>query len=274
VAERRNMVERRNRLRRPIVTLGHKVVDGIWRVGVMARFFVLVLGSSGTSFARFRLVMREVYFSGVLSLVIIIVSGLFVGMVLGLQGYETLEKYGATESIGVLVALSLVRELGPVVAALLFASRAGSAITAEIGLMKVTEQLSAMDMMAVSPMARVIAPRFWAGVISMPFLAALFAATGVFGGYVIGVVLIGVDNGAFWSQMQAAVDFRYDVMNGVVKSFVFGIAVTVIATFEGFDAPPTAEGVSGATTRTVVSSALTILALDLMLTGFMLRGGD
>src|SRR4029079_7961923 len=216
---------------------------------------------------------REVYFSGVLSLVIIIVSGLFVGMVLGLQGFETLQKYGATESIGVVVALSLVRELGPVVSALLFASRAGSAITAEIGLMKATEQLSAMDMMAVSPMARVIAPRFWAGVISMPLLSALFAAMGVFGGYIVGVVVIGVDNGAFWSQMQAAVDFRYDVLNGVVKSFVFGIAVTVIATFEGYDAPPTAEGVSRATTRTVVSSALTILALALVLTSFMLRGG-
>jgi len=238
----------------------------------MARFFALVLSSSATSVQRFRLVMREVYFSGVLSLVIIIVSGLFVGMVLGLQGFETLQKYGATESIGVLVALSLVRELGPVVAALLFAARAGSAITAEIGLMKVTEQLSAMDMMAVSPMSRVIAPRFWAGVISMPLLAALFEATGVFGGYIVGVVLIGVDNGAFWSQMQSAVDFRYDVLNGVVKSFVFGIAVSVIATFEGYDAPPTAEGVSRATTRTVVSSALTILALDLVLTSLMLRG--
>jgi phospholipid/cholesterol/gamma-HCH transport system permease protein len=259
-------------VRRPLASLGHKFVDGVWRAGSMARFFVLVLASSGTSFNRFRLVMREVYFSGVLSLVIIAVSGLFVGMVLGLQGFETLQKYGATESIGVLVALSLVRELGPVVAGLLFASRAGSAITAEIGLMKVTEQLSAMDMMAVSPMARVIAPRFWAGVISMPLLAAIFAAMGVFGGYIVGVVLIGVDNGAFWSQMQAAVDFRYDVLNGVVKSFVFGIAVTVIATFEGYDAPPTAEGVSRATTRTVVSSALTILALDLVLTSFMLRG--
>ena len=234
----------------------------------MARFFVMVLAASGTSFRRFRLVMREVYFTGVLSLIIIVVSGLFVGMVLGLQGFETLQKYGAQESIGVLVALSLVRELGPVVAALLFASRAGSAITAEIGLMKATEQLAAMDMMAVSPMARVIAPRFWAGVISMPLLAAMFSAMGVFGGYLVGVVLIGVDNGAFWSQMQAAVDFRYDVMNGVIKSFVFGIAVTVIATFEGFDAPPTAEGVSGATTRTVVSSALAILALDLVLTAF------
>jgi phospholipid/cholesterol/gamma-HCH transport system permease protein len=259
------------RLQRPIASLGHRVINGVWRVGSVARFFALVLVSSATSFRRFRLVMREVYFSGVLSLVIIVVSGLFVGMVLGLQGFETLQKYGATESIGILVALSLVRELGPVVAALLFASRAGSAVTAEIGLMKVTEQLTAMDMMAVSPMARVIAPRFWAGVISMPLLAALFEATGVFGGYIVGVVLIGVDNGAFWSQMQAAVDFRYDVLNGVVKSFVFGIAVSVIATFEGYDAPPTAEGVSRATTRTVVTSALTILALDLILTSFMLR---
>jgi phospholipid/cholesterol/gamma-HCH transport system permease protein len=261
-----------DRVRRPLARLGHNFIDGIWRIGVMARFFGLVIASSGTSVHRFRLVMREVYFSGVLSLIIIIVSGLFVGMVLGLQGYETLQKYGATESIGVLVALSLVRELGPVVAALLFASRAGSAITAEIGLMKTTEQLTAMDMMAVSPMSRVIAPRFWAGVISMPILSMLFTAMGVFGGYIIGVVIIGVDNGAFWSQMQAAVDFRYDVLNGLVKSFVFGIAVTAIATFEGYDAPPTAEGVSRATTRTVVTSALTILALDLVLTAFMLRG--
>jgi phospholipid/cholesterol/gamma-HCH transport system permease protein len=262
------------RARRPLERLGHNFIDGVWRFGVMARFFGLVIASSGTSFDRFRLVMREVYFTGVLSLIIIIVSGLFVGMVLGLQGFETLQKYGATESIGVLVALSLVRELGPVVAALLFASRAGSAITAEIGLMKTTEQLSAMDMMAVSPMARVIAPRFWAGIISMPILSLLFSAMGVFGGYVVGVVIIGVDNGAFWSQMQASVDFRYDVLNGVIKSFVFGIAITVIATFEGYDAPPTAEGVSGATTRTVVTSALMILALDLMLTAFMLRPGD
>jgi phospholipid/cholesterol/gamma-HCH transport system permease protein len=259
-------------VRRPLSRLGRNVINGVWRVGSIARFFALVLASSGTSVSRFRLVMREVYFSGVLSLVIIVVSGLFVGMVLGLQGFETLQKYGATESIGVVVALSLVRELGPVVSALLFASRAGSAITAEIGLMKATEQLTAMDMMAVSPMARVIAPKFWAGVISMPLLAALFSCMGVFGGYVIAVVIIGVDNGAFWSQMQASVDFRYDVLNGVVKSFVFGIAVAVIATFEGYDAPPTAEGVSGATTRTVVSSALTILALDFILTAFMLRG--
>jgi phospholipid/cholesterol/gamma-HCH transport system permease protein len=262
------------RMRAPLARLGHNVIEGIWRIGLMARFFFLVMAASGTSFERFRLVMREVYFSGVLSLIIIVVSGLFVGMVLGLQAFQTLQIYGATESIGVVVALSLVRELGPVVSGLLFASRAGSAITAEIGLMKTTEQLTAMDMMAVSPMARVIAPRFWAGIISMPLLAALFSAMGVFGGYLVGVVLIGVDNGAFWSQMQAAVDFRYDVMNGVVKSVVFGIAVSVIATFEGYDAPPTAEGVSRATTRTVVTSALVILALDLVLTAFMLRGQD
>ncbi len=260
-----------DRARGWIEGLGHGFIESIWRIGAMARFFVLVLANSGTSFRRFRLVMREVYFEGVLSLVIVMVSGLFVGMVLGLQGFETLQKYGAQDSIGVLVALSLVRELGPVVAGLLFASRAGSAITAEIGLMKTTEQLSAMDMMAVSPMSRVIAPRFWAGVISMPLLAALFSAMGVFGGYLVGVVIIGADNGTFWSQMQASVDFRYDVMNGVVKSLVFGVAVSVIATFEGFDAPPTAEGVSRATTRTVVSSALAILALDLVLTAFMLR---
>jgi phospholipid/cholesterol/gamma-HCH transport system permease protein len=258
-------------VRRPLARLGHNFLEGLWRVGSMTRFFALVIASSATSFVRFRLVMREVYYSGVLSLIIIIVSGLFIGMVLGLQGFQTLQKYGATESIGVLVALSLTRELGPVVSAILFAARAGSAITAEIGLMKTTEQLTAMDMMAVSPMSRVIAPRFWAGIISMPILSLLFSAMGVFGGYIVGVVLIGVDNGAFWSQMQAAVEFRYDVLNGLLKAFVFGVAVTVIATFEGYDAPPTAEGVSGATTRTVVTSCLMILALDLVLTAFMLR---
>jgi phospholipid/cholesterol/gamma-HCH transport system permease protein len=208
----------------------------------------------------------------VLSLVIILVSGLFVGMVLGLQGYDTLVRYGSSDALGVLVALSLVRELGPVVAGLLFASRAGSAITAEIGLMKATEQLSAMEMMAVDPVARVVAPRFWAGVLSMPLLAALFSAMGVFGGYLVGVRLIGVDEGSFWSQMQAAVDFRQDILNGIIKSFVFGVAVTWIAVFEGYDAPPTAEGVSGATTRTVVTSSLAILALDFVLTALMFRG--
>ncbi|MDP1996327.1 MAG: lipid asymmetry maintenance ABC transporter permease subunit MlaE, partial [Gallionella sp.] len=208
----------------------------------------------------------------VMSLIIIIVAGLFVGMVLGLQGYETLKRYGSESALGSMVALSLVRELGPVVAALLFASRAGSAMTAEIGLMRATEQISAMEMMAVNPIARIVAPRFWAGVISMPLLAAMFSAVGVFGGYLVGVVQIGVDEGSFWSQMQSAVDFREDILNGVLKSFVFGIVVTVIALFEGYDAPPTAEGVSGATTRTVVTSSLAILMLDFVLTAIMFRG--
>jgi phospholipid/cholesterol/gamma-HCH transport system permease protein len=252
--------------------LGAGVTDAVWRLGFAARFFAMVLVYSGQSLLRLHLTIREVYFSGVMSLLIIIVSGLFVGMVLGLQGYETLQRYGSGDALGVLVALSLTRELGPVVAALLFASRAGSAVTAEIGLMKATEQLKAMDMMAVNPIARVVAPRFWGGVISMPFLAALFSAMGVFGGWLVGVVLIGVDEGSFWSQMQAAVDFRFDILNGVIKSVVFGVAVSLIAVFEGYDCTPTAEGVSRAITRTVVSSALAILALDLMLTSFMFRG--
>jgi len=252
--------------------IGHRVIESIWRLGYASRFFILVLLKSGTSFRRFSLIMRELYFTGVLSLIIIVVSGLFVGMVLGLQGYETLQKYGSESAVGTLVALSLVRELGPVVAALLFASRAGSAITAEIGLMKATEQLAAMGMMAVDPVARVVAPRFWAGVISMPFLAAIFSVMGVFGGYLVTVVFIGVDEGAFWSQMQSSVDFRFDILNGFIKSCFFGVAVTTIAVFEGYDSLPTAEGVSGATTRTVVTSSLVILGLDFILTAFMFRG--
>ena len=252
--------------------LGSMAIDMVWQLGFIARFFWLILYYSGQSFTRLRLTIRELYFSGVLSLLIILVSGLFVGLVLGLQGYEILQRYGSTDAMGTMVALSLLRELGPVVAGLLFASRAGSAVTAEIGLMKVTEQLKAMDIMAVNPIARVVAPRFWGGVVSMPLLAAMFSAMGVFGGWLIGVVLIGVDDGAFWSQMQASVDFRYDVWNGVIKSFVFGIAVSVIAVFEGYDSVPTAEGVSRAITRTVVTSALAILALDFVLTSFMFRG--
>ncbi len=261
------------RLAELVRALGARIVDNwIWRLGFACRFLWFTLKESGPSFRRFHLTIREIYFTGVLSLIIILVSGLFVGMVMGLQGYDTLVGYGSSEALGVLVSLSLVRELGPVVAGLLFASRAGSAITAEIGLMKATEQLSAMEMMAVDPIARVVAPRFWAGVISMPLLAALFSAMGVFGGYLVGVRLIGVDEGSFWSQMQAAVDFREDVLNGVIKSLVFGIAVTWIAVYEGYDAPPTAEGVSGATTRTVVTSSLAILALDFVLTALMFRG--
>lgn len=252
--------------------LGSGMTNRIWRLGFASRFLFATLLYSGTAFRRFFLTIREIYFTGVLSLIIILVSGLFVGMVLGLQGYDTLQRYGSSEALGVLVALSLVRELGPVVSALLFASRAGSAITAEIGLMKATEQLSAMEMMAVNPIARVVAPRFWAGVISMPLLAALFSAMGVVGGYLVGVQLIGVDEGSFWSQMQAAVDFRQDILNGVIKSAVFGLLVSWIAVFEGYDADPTAEGVSRATTRTVVTSSLAILAADFVLTAFMFRG--
>jgi len=252
--------------------LGARVTGMVWRLGFATRFFGLMLKHSGTSFRRFHLTIREIYFAGVMSLIIILVSGLFVGMVLGLQGYDTLVRYGSSEALGVLVSLSLVRELGPVVAGLLFASRAGSAITAEIGLMKATEQLDAMEMMAVDPVARVVAPRFWAGVISMPLLAALFSAMGIFGGYLVGVRMIGVDEGSFWSQMQAAVDFNEDILNGVIKSLVFGVAITWIAVFEGYDAAPTAEGVSRATTRTVVTSSLAVLALDFILTALMFRG--
>src|SRR5438128_7096579 len=252
--------------------LGSAVTWHVWRLGFASRFLAYLVLHSGTALRRFRLTIAEIYFAGVLSLIIILVSGLFVGMVLALQGYDTVQRFGASESLGVLVALSLVRELGPVVAGLLFASRAGSAVTAEIGLMKATEQLSAMEMMAVDPLARVVAPRFWGGVLSMPLLAALFSTLGIYGAYLVGVKLIGIDAGAFWGQMQAAVDWRQDITNGIIKSLVFGVAVSLIAVFEGYDSRPTAEGVSSATTRTVVASSLAILALDFVLTVFMFRG--
>ena len=252
--------------------LGSFATSHVERLGYAARFFVAVIRNTPAAVRRLQLTLREIYFSGVLSLVVILISGLFVGMVLALQGYDVLQRYGADQSLGVLVSLSLVRELGPVVAGLLFASRAGSAITAEIGLMKATEQLEAMEMMAVDPLARVVAPRFWGGVISMPLLAALFSTLGVFGAYIVGVRLIGIDAGAFWGNMQAAVDFRQDIVNGIIKSAVFGVAVSLIAVFEGYDAKPTAEGGSSATTRTVVLSSLAILALDFVLTVFMFRG--
>jgi phospholipid/cholesterol/gamma-HCH transport system permease protein len=202
-------------------------------------------------------------------MLIILVSGLFVGMVLALQGYYTLSQFGAEEKLGQLVALSLLRELGPVVTALLFAGRAGTSLTAEIGLMKAGEQLTAMEMMAVNPIQRVLAPRFWAGLISMPVLATVFSAIGVIGGYLVGVKLIGVDEGAFWSQMQGNIDVRHDVLNGVIKSFIFGVAVTFTALFQGYEAQPTPEGVSRATTRTVVIASLMVLALDFIMTALM-----
>src|SRR6202165_3029181 len=201
-------------LRQRLERLGAPMTPHVWRLGFASRFLAYLVMHSGTALRRFHLTIAEIYFAGVLSLIIILVSGLFVGMVLALQGYDTLQRFGASESLGVLVALSLVRELGPVVAGLLFASRAGSAITAEIGLMKATEQLSAMELIAVDPLARVVAARFWGGVISMPLLAALFSTMGVFGAYLVGVRLIDIDPGAFWGNMKAAVDFRFDILNG------------------------------------------------------------
>jgi phospholipid/cholesterol/gamma-HCH transport system permease protein len=249
--------------------LGHSGLSVFQRVGRGSLLLLQILSGLHSLLPRLLLVAQQIYSVGVLSLLIILVSGLFVGMVLGLQGYNTLVDFGAEESLGVVVSLSLVRELGPVVSALLFAGRAGSALTAEIGLMKATEQLSAMEMMAVDPVKRVLAPRFMAGFISMPLLAAIFSAVGIYGGYMVGVGLLGVDSGSYWSQMQASVDLYDDVLNGVVKSIAFGIVVTWIAVFEGYDCMPTSEGVSRATTRTVVHASLAVLGLDFVLTALM-----
>lgn len=218
----------------------------------------------------FHLIVHQLYSVGVLTMLIILVSSLFVGMVLALQGYNTLVDFGAESSLGLLVALSLARELGPVVTALLFAGRAGSALTAEIGLMKATEQLAGMEMMAVNPMTRVIAPRFVAGLISLPLLAAMFTAVGVLGGHFVGVTQLGVDEGVFWSQMQNGVDVFDDIGNGLLKGVVFGFVVSWIAVFEGYDCAPTSEGVASATTRTVVLSSLAVLGLDFILTALTL----
>jgi phospholipid/cholesterol/gamma-HCH transport system permease protein len=200
---------------------------------------------------------------------IIMVSGLFIGMVLALQGYTVLVGYGAEDSLGPLVALSLLRELGPVVTALLFAGRAGSALTAEIGLMKATEQLSSLEMMAVDPLRRIVAPRFWAGMLAMPMLAIIFSAIGILGGHLVGVDWLGVDAGSYWSIMQSTVDWNQDVINGVIKSLVFALVVTWIAIFKGYDSIPTSEGISKATTETVVYSSLAVLGLDFVLTALM-----
>jgi phospholipid/cholesterol/gamma-HCH transport system permease protein len=249
--------------------VGGFVLDVFARLGFVTRTFFGLLGKSPGALRRPTLISEQVHFIGNYSLLIITVSGLFVGMVLGLQGYYTLSQFGAEEKLGQLVALSLLRELGPVVTALLFAGRAGTSLTAEIGLMKAGEQLTAMEMMAVNPIQRVLAPRFWAGLIAMPVLAAVFSAIGVIGGYLVGVKLIGVDEGAFWSQMQANIDVRRDIMNGVIKSFVFGMAVTFTALFQGYEAQPTPEGVSRATTRTVVIASLMVLGLDFVMTALM-----
>lgn len=249
--------------------LGRAALDSFERLGRGCVFMLHVLAGIPGIIMRPRLLVAQLFSVGVLSLIIIVVSGTFVGMVLGLQGYNTLVGFGAEQSLGVVVALSLVRELGPVVSALLFAGRAGSALTAEIGLMKATEQLSAMEMMAVDPLHRIVAPRFLAGFLAMPLLAAIFSAVGVYGGWFVGVGLLGVDDGAYWSQIQTAVDLHEDIYNGVIKSVVFGVAVTWIAVFEGYDTVPTSEGISRATTRTVVNASLGVLGLDFVLTALM-----
>ena len=252
-----------------IAAFGSRVTNFLARLGYGTSMLLSVLRASLGLWRRPRLITDQIHFIGNYSLVIIAVSGLFVGFVLGLQGYYTLNRYGSEQALGLLVALSLTRELGPVVTALLFAGRAGTSLTAEIGLMKAGEQLAAMEMMAVNPLQRVLAPRFWAGVIAMPILAAIFSAVGVMGGYIVGVQLIGVDSGAFWSQMQGGVDVWQDVANGVIKSVVFGFAVTFVALFQGYEAQPTPEGVARATTRTVVIASLSVLWLDFLLTALM-----
>ena len=249
--------------------LGRSGLDAFERLGRASLLILYILGGVPSVLPRLRLLVQQLFAVGVLSIIIILVSGLFVGMVLGLQLYNTLVDFGAESSLGPVVALTLVRELGPVVTALLFAGRAGSALTAEIGLMKATEQLSGMEMMAVDPIKRVLAPRFLAGFISMPLLAAIFSAVGVMGGYFVGVGLLGVDEGSYWSQMQDKVDLYDDVFNGIIKSLVFGVVAAWIAIYEGYDAVPTSEGVSRATTRTVVHTSLAVLGLDFILTALM-----
>lgn len=252
-----------------ITELGFAVRQQLGQLGHATRLLGRLLMTSGQALRRFGLVRDQILFLGNYSLALIGVSGLFVGFVLGLQGYYTLQRFGAADTLGLLVTLSLVRELGPVVTALLFAGRAGTALTAEIGLMKAGEQLSAMEMMAVDPVQRILAPRFWGGLIAMPILAAVFSAVGVLGGWFVGVVMIGVDAGSFWSQTQSGVDVWRDVGNGVIKSFVFGITVTFVALYQGYEAHPTPEGVSRATTRTVVIASLAVLGLDFLLTTLM-----
>ncbi|WP_077034832.1 lipid asymmetry maintenance ABC transporter permease subunit MlaE [Pelomonas sp. KK5] len=252
-----------------LASIGSAVRFELADVGAAARLFFQLLNRSVTSLLRFSLVREQMFYVGNRSLLIIGVSGLFVGFVLALQGYYTLQRYGSSEAVGLLVALSLVRELGPVVTALLFAGRAGTSLTAEIGLMKAGEQLTAMEMMAVDPLTRVLSPRFWAGVIAMPLLAAVFSAVGIIGGWLVAVPLLGIDAGAFWSQMQGGVSVFADVGNGVIKSVVFGVTCTFIALLQGWSCRPTPEGVSEATTRTVVLSSLAVLGLDFILTAMM-----
>ena len=252
-----------------IASLGKNTLNLIGGLGRALLLLISALLHVPNPRKGFPLLLNQLYMVGVLSLIIVVVSGLFIGMVLALQGYTILVGYGAEASLGPMVALSLLRELGPVVAALLFAGRAGSALTAEIGLMKATEQLSSLEMMAIDPLRRIIAPRFWAGFISLPLLAAIFSAVGILGAHLVGVDWLGVDSGTFWSVMQAQVDFSNDIMNGVIKSIFFAFIVTWIAVYKGYDCEPTSEGISLATTSTVVQSSLLVLGLDFVLTALM-----
>jgi phospholipid/cholesterol/gamma-HCH transport system permease protein len=252
-----------------IAQLGSRGVALLTGLGRMAFFLASVVPALPYAFYRVELLIKQVYVAGVLSLPIILTAGLFVGMVLSLQGYNVLVDFNSEEAVGTMTALSLLRELGPVVAALLFAGRAGSALTAEIGLMRSTEQLSALEMMAVDPLKFIFAPRFAAAFIALPMLSLLFIAMGILGGYMVSVGWLGVDEGSFWAQMQASVDWREDVMNGVIKSVAFAALIALIALFQGYDAIPTSEGVSNATTRTVVHSSLGVLGLDFVLTALM-----
>ena len=255
-----------------IQKLGQMGVLYFSRFGRSGTFLIKTLFRRPRLRASFSLVVQQLFSVGVLSLLVILVSALFIGLVLGLQGYHTLRHFSAEQQLGQLVALSVVRELGPVVTALLFAGRAGTALTAEIGLMSATEQLSSMEIMAVDPLWRVISPRFWAGFISMPILTVIFNIVAIYGGYLVGVEWLGIDGGSFWSNMQSAVDFRLDIVNGIIKSMVFGFIVTWIAVYQGFYCEPTAPGISRATTRTVVYSSLAVLGFDFILTAVMLEG--
>jgi phospholipid/cholesterol/gamma-HCH transport system permease protein len=242
------------------------------RVGKAGIFLVQTVASRPKWSQAWPLLSKQLYQVGVLSLVIIVLSAMFIGMVVSLQGYNILQKFGAVEELGQMLALTVLRELGPVITALLFAGRAGSALTAEIGLMRATQQLDCMEMMAVDPLWRVIAPRFWAGLIAMPLLTLMFNVTAIYGGLLVGVDWLGIDGGTFWSNMQASVDFRLDVVNGIFKSLVFGFVITWIAVYQGYYAEPNSLGISRATTKTVVYSSLMILALDFVLTALMMEG--
>lgn len=253
----------------PIKELWRSLIEGLEALGDVSRFLLRLILHTPRALLRFDSIVRQVFNSGALSLVIIMLSGLFVGMVLGLQGFQLLQRFGSEEALGVAAAIGLVKELSPVITALLFAGRAGTALASEIGLMRATDQLSAMEMMAVDPIERVVVPRFLGGVIAMPLLAAIFSVIGVYGAQLVGVQIMHVDSGSFWSQMRAGVDFR-DVTEGLVKSCIFGVACSLIAVYQGYYATPTAEGVGRATTRTVVSSAVMVLFLDYLLTSAFL----